>query len=207
MRFANFNRRFIKSFSKIAAPHTSLLRTTAASHEDPQETTGKVKKKVNRKTREETGSEVEGGGITISEVQAGEGRKWKNSAKAKILKFVKATSPGTAPEARPFLTPKARIAFTRLKQAFTEAPIFHHFEPESNIRIETDTSSYIICGMLSQLTSDQNTSDSDKKFSTKFSNVCQWHPVAFFSKKMILAKTQYETHHQELRAIVETFKT
>ena len=49
------------------------------------------------------------------------GKKWKNSAKAKTLKFVKAMSPGTASEARPFFTPEARLAFTRLRQAFTKA--------------------------------------------------------------------------------------
>ena len=38
------------------------------------------------------------------------------------------------------------------------------------------------------------------------SNV-NWHPVAYFSRKMILAETQYETHDGELLAIVEAFKT
>ncbi len=35
----------------------------------------------------------------------------------------------------------------------------------------------------------------------------QWHLVAFFSRKMIPAETQYETHDGELLAIVEAFKT
>ena len=35
----------------------------------------------------------------------------------------------------------------------------------------------------------------------------QWHPVAFFSRKMIPAETRYETHDGELLAIVEVFKT
>ena len=34
----------------------------------------------------------------------------------------------------------------------------------------------------------------------------QWHPVAFFSRKMIPAKTRYETHNGELLAIVKAFK-
>ncbi len=67
--FAKFYWRFIKGFSKIAAPLTSMLRTTAASPEGPQETTGKVRKEATGKTREETGSEVEGGGIKIGEVK------------------------------------------------------------------------------------------------------------------------------------------
>ncbi len=61
--FANFYRRFIKGFSKIAKPLTSILGTTAASPEAPQETTRKVRKQATGQTREETGSEVERGGI------------------------------------------------------------------------------------------------------------------------------------------------
>ncbi len=205
--FANFYRRFINGFSKIAALLTSILRTTAASPKGPWETTGKVRKKATRKTREETGSEVEGGGIKIGRVKLVKGKKSKNSAKTKTLKFVKATSPGTAPEARPFLTPEARLAFNRLRQAFIEAPILHHFDPERHIRIETDASGYAIGGVLSQLTSDQRLSESDENFSSKSSDVGQWHPVAFFSRKMIPTETRYETHDQELLAIVETFKT
>ncbi len=88
---------------------------TAARPEGPLETTGKVRKEATGKTREETDSEVEGGGIKIGGVKLVKGKKSKNSAKAKTLKFVKATSPGTAPKARPFLTPEARLAFTRLR--------------------------------------------------------------------------------------------
>ncbi len=134
---------------------------------------------ASRKTREKTGSEVKGGGIKIGGVKLVKGKKSKNSAKAKILKFVKATSPGTALEARRFLTPKARLAFIWLGQAFTEAPILHHFYLERHIRIETDASGYGIGRMLSQLTSDQRHSESDENFSSKFSYVGQWHPMAF----------------------------
>ena len=35
----------------------------------------------------------------------------------------------------------------------------------------------------------------------------QWHLVAFFSRKMILIKTWYETHNGKLLAIIEIFKT
>ncbi len=91
-----------------------------------------------------------------------------------------------------FLTSEARKAFTKLRQAFVEAPIINHFDPERHIRIETDASGYAIGGILSQLTSD----DSGR-----------WHPVALFSRKMIPAETRYETHNGELLAIVEAFKT
>ena len=159
------------------------------------------------KTREEAGSAVEGGGIKIGGVKLMKGKKSKNSAKDKTLKFVKAMSPRTALEATPFLTPEAKLAFTRLRQVFTEALILHHFDPERHTCIETDASGYSIGRVLNQLTSDQRHSESDKNFSSKSIGLGQWHPVAFFPRKMILAETRYETHNQELLAIVETFKT
>ena len=51
---------------------------------------------------------------------------------------------------------------------------------------------YAIGGVLSQLTLD---------------NLGQWHLVAFYSQKTITAETRYETHDNELLAIVEAFKT
>ena len=38
-------------------------------------------------------------------------------------------------------------------------------------------------------------------------NLDQWYPVAYYSRKIILAKTWYKTHNSELLAIVEAFKT
>ena len=38
-------------------------------------------------------------------------------------------------------------------------------------------------------------------------NLDQWHPVAFFFRKMISTKTWYETHNGKLLAIVKAFKT
>ncbi len=71
-----------------------------------------------------------------------------------------------------FLTSEGRKAFTKLRQAFIEAPILNHFDPERHIQIETDVSGYAIGGILSQLTLD---------------DLGQWHPIAFFSRKMISA--------------------
>ena len=72
-----------------------------------------------------------------------------------------------------YLTPAAKKAFDQLCQAFTEAPIFQHFNPEQYIRVETDASGYSIGGVLSQLTNDLG----------------QWHLVIYFLRKMIPAKT------------------
>ena len=90
-----------------------------------------------------------------------------------------------------FLISKAKLAFLRLRQAFTEAFILHHFDPERYIWIETDASGYAIGDILSQLTP----------------KTSQWHPVTFFSRKMILAETRYKIHDQELLTIVEAFET
>ena len=38
-------------------------------------------------------------------------------------------------------------------------------------------------------------------------NLGQWYPIAFFSRKMIPVKTWYETYDGELLAIVKAFKT
>ena len=127
---------------------------------------------------------IDGSGIDDVEVDGGEvevdevGKKGRKTSKSQRTVRLD------------FLTPGAKLAFTELRQAFLKAPILHHFDPERHIWIETDASGYAIGGILSQLTSEG-----------------RWHPVAFFSRKMIPAKTRYETHDSELLAIVETFKT
>ena len=111
-----------------------------------------------------------------------------------MLKTISDAGGGAPPKAvddSTFLTPEAKLAFSQLRQVFTETPILHHFDPERYIRIETDTSGYAIGGILGQLTPETG----------------QWHFVAFFSRKMIPSETRYKTHDQELLAIVEVFKT
>ena len=110
-----------------------------------------------------------------------------------LISMLKTTSNGTSPKAADnssFLTLKAKLAFSRIRQAFTEAPILHHFDPERYIQIETDVSGYAINGILSQLTPESG----------------QWHPIAFFSRKIIPVETWYKTRDQELLAIIEAFK-
>ena len=122
--------------------------------------------------------EVDGGEVEDDEV----GEKVHERSKSKNL----------SKSTLDFLIPGAKLAFTKLKQAFLKAPILHHFDSERYIRIETDVSGYAISGVLSQLTLD---------------NLGQWHLVAFFSWKMIPAEARYETHNGELLAIVEAFNT
>ena len=95
-----------------------------------------------------------------------------------------------------FLTLDAREVFNKLRQVFIKAPILQHFDPECHIRIKTDALGYAIGKVLSQLILDHLTSDQG-----------QWHPIAYFLKKIIPAETRYETHNDKLLAIVEAFKT
>ena len=99
------------------------------------------------------------------------------------------------------LTSSTTEAFNQLRQAFTKAPILQHLDSECHIQIETDASSYAIRRILSQLTFDHLT------FDLLTSNQGQWYPIAYFLRKMILAKTRYKTHNGELLAIVKAFKT
>ena len=131
-------------------------------------------------------SKIDGSGMDNIEVDGGKievdevGKKgWKTSKSKKTV-------------ISDFFTLGAKLAFSELRQGFLKAPIPYQFDPERHIRIETDVSGYVIGGVLSQLTSD---------------DLDWWHPVAFFSHKMILAETKYKMHDSELLAIVEVFKT
>ena len=50
-----------------------------------------------------------------------------------------------------FFTPRAKLAFTKLRQAFVKALILHYFDPKYHIWIEMDALGYAIGGVLSQL--------------------------------------------------------
>jgi hypothetical protein len=85
---------------------------------------------------------------------------------------------------------EAQKAFDYLRHAFTTAPVLAHFDPEKRTRVETDASTFAIAAILSQLNEESGA----------------WHPIAFWSRKLISAETRYETHDQELLAIVAAFK-
>ena len=133
--FANFYKSFIKNFSRIAGPLTSMLKTKPSASPP----TSGSKEAVNF-----TGDGVRSGGVCdIGDAgSAGSfGGKIKNLSKAKNLeKSAKSKKPDVAKaknsngaSEKDFLTPEARFAFTRLRKTFTEAPILHHFDPNRHI--------------------------------------------------------------------------
>ena len=99
-----------------------------------------------------------------------------------------------------FVTSKARAAFNYLWLALTKAPILQYFDPKYYIQVKTDALGYAISGVLSQLAF-RIRSD---RIVTK-TNLCQWHLVKFFTRKMILAKTRYKAYNDEFLAIVKAF--
>ncbi len=130
--FANFYRRFIKNFSRIAAPFTSMLWTT-------NEPSKIVFPSIKAKHREQN-KKLRGGRVDVG------GGKIENLSMTKINR-----ASGTD-----FLTSETKIAFFNLQKAFIKASILYHLDLASHIQIETDVSGYAIGGILSQLTLDHS---------------------------------------------------
>jgi transposase InsO family protein len=91
------------------------------------------------------------------------------------------------------LSKEAQDSFVALKAAFSEGPVLRHFDPKKPTRLETDASGYAISGIISQQHPDP-------------SQRLQWHPVAFYSRKMAAAEQNYDTHDQELLAIIASLQ-
>ena len=159
--FANFDQRFIKGFSKIIAPLTSMLKTTGLS------------KKLATKTFRADDNEIVSNGGSSETVR-------NSSKKLTHMPNIKATGESN------FLTPDAKKTFNHLWLVFIKAPILLHFDLENHIQIETDISGYAIDRVLSQLNFDSDAPPNDSNLKADFG---QWHPVAYFSRKMISAET------------------
>jgi hypothetical protein len=69
----------------------------------------------------------------------------------------------------------ANAAFLQLKEAFQEAPILTHFNPEKSIIFQTDASEFVIAGILNQ-----------------FDDFGVLRPVALSSKKCFPVEQNYE---------------
>ena len=117
-------------------------------------TTGSTRSTANPK---KTKGKDDGNSVVGNLVGGGEATnptKRKNQAKTTKSKILVKSKNHDFPKSRTeeigigFFTPKAKLAFTQLRQAFVEAIILNHFDPESHIRIETNALGYVIGGVL-----------------------------------------------------------
>ena len=83
-----------------------------------------------------------------------------------------------------------RKAWQALKDSFVKVPILVHFERDRLTRVELDASNGGIGAILSQLVPNPP-------------KTSQWRPVGFYSRKLIAAEYNYDTHDKELLAMVK----
>ena len=76
-----------------------------------------------------------------------------------------------------------------MKDLVTTSPILAYFDHSKRSYVEVDSSDYVHGGVLSQ--------PDDKGI---------LYPVAFFSRKLLLAECNYEIYNKELLAIVSAFE-
>ena len=93
------------------------------------------------------GVEVDGGEVEVDKVEKKVQKTSKSKNLSKSKKKIRFSD---------FLTLKAKLAFTELRQVFFKASILHHFDLKRHIKVETDVSGYAIDGVFSQLTSDDS---------------------------------------------------
>ncbi|KAK3505715.1 hypothetical protein QTP70_004361, partial [Hemibagrus guttatus] len=84
----------------------------------------------------------------------------------------------------------AREAFVRLRTSFTTAPILHHPDPNLPFAVEIDASSSGIGAVLSQ----------------RHGTPGKLHPCAFYSRKLTVAKANYDMGNRELLSIKDALE-
>src|SRR6202048_23618 len=210
--FVNFYRRFIEGYSHIARPLTDLLKGSSKGmaegpltnatqrgsksttdfcpltdlHEQSSRGTASADHPAKRRSRSAGGTVVE---RPLTDMLGCHGTMTPGAHPLTNAPDTGNHGKVSRTQSQWQWTPAAEKAFTWLKQAFCCTTILAHFDPRMRIRVETDASKYAIAAILSQLQEDG-----------------QWRPVAFWSRKLIPAETRYETHDQELLAIVAAFK-
>ena len=185
--FVNFYQRFIQGFSKIVASFTLMLKTTRLSE-----------KLVLKAFRAGNNKVVESGNRVNKTIVDLSKSKNEKSRKLTYMLNIKAIRKPN------FLTPNAKKTLNYLRLAFIKALILQHFDLKSHIWIETNRSDYTIDRVLSQLNIDFDVASNNLNLKSNFG---QWHSIAYFSRKMILAETRYKTYNAELLVIIKAFKT
>ena len=124
-----------------------MLKTSGSTESKTQPGEGKVRvgndSKVGRGRSEINGSGMDDVEVNDSKVEVNEiEKKVQKLSKSKNLPKSKETI-----RSSDFLIPGAKLVFTKLRQVFLKAPIFHHIDPEHHVRIETDVSGYATGGV------------------------------------------------------------
>ena len=118
--------------------------------------------KAKRDGRKLDGSEIDSGKVDGGKIDDKIGKKSQKTSKSKNLfkskKFSKSKKLSKFKKIlrSEFLTPKAKLAFIKLRQVFVRAPILYHFDSKHHIWVETDVSGYAISEVLTQLTLDNS---------------------------------------------------
>lgn len=89
--------------------------------------------------------------------------------------------------------PDGKAAFEKLKDSFLGVPILSHFDWSRATKVEVDASGGGLGAILSQLVQ-----EADRTWI--------WRPIDFFSRKLRGSEINYDTHDQELLAIVESLE-
>ena len=79
--------------------------------------------------------------------------------------------------------------FESLKNVLFKAPVLAHFNPNKKTVLKTDAFQYITGDVLSQYNNDDSL-----------------HPVAFYSKNMLLTECNYHIYDKELLIIIKCLK-
>jgi len=82
-----------------------------------------------------------------------------------------------------------QLASERMVTAFTTVLALNHFDHEREVIIETDASDYVSTGVFSQ-----------------HDDEAVLHPVAYYSKKYLLAECNYDMYENELMAIIKALE-
>jgi len=193
-------------YSKTHAEHVAMVKKVLSRLMVHQLAVSIKKSEFHVKAVEFLGYIVATDGVTMSTRKVDSIRKWKAPRSVKEVqtflsfanfyrRFIENFSKICKPITETLKGDKQKfswgreqnIAFEKLKQRFTIAPILAHFYPERETVIETDASDFALGAIFSQF--------QDKRL----------HPVAFHSRKLNLAERNYEIYDKELLAILEAF--
>ena len=75
-----------------------------------------------------------------------------------------------------------------MKQVFNSAEILRYWDPNRKARVETDASGKALSGILSQLWEGN------------------WHPIAYWSRKLTDTEQRWHAGQQELLTIIDNLK-